>query len=67
MKIEPNEKKPSETKSSKTREVDLSSKELVNQLKRDGTLALEKIKEVPQETMERVKPFFHQNFLVGRA
>tara|TARA_B110001454_G_C12722850_1_gene435528 strand:+ start:1948 stop:2151 length:204 start_codon:yes stop_codon:yes gene_type:complete len=67
MKIEPNEKKPSEVKSTKTRGVDLSSKELVSQLRRDGNLALEKIKEVPQETIERVKPLFHQNFLVGRA
>lgn len=40
-----------------TREVKLETKELVEQLKKDSSLAIEKIKAIPQETKDELKPF----------
>lgn len=45
-----------------TREVKLETKELVEQLKKDSSLAMEKIKAIPQATKDELKPFFAPTF-----
>lgn len=54
--------KPEEPKKLGTREVNLESKEVVEQMKRENSLALEKIKEISQETREELKPYFSPTF-----
>lgn len=45
-----------------TREVNLETKDIVQQLKKDSSLAMDKIKEIPQTTKDELKPFFNPAF-----
>jgi hypothetical protein len=54
--------RPTEPKKLGTREVDLGTKEVVEQMKRENSLAMAKIKEIPQETRDELKPYFSPTF-----
>lgn len=45
-----------------TRELNLSTEEVVNSLKRDNGLAREKLEKVPKEVKEELRPFFNASF-----
>lgn len=45
-----------------TRELNLSTEEVVNSLKKDSGLAREKLERVPKEVKEELKPFFNASF-----
>lgn len=45
-----------------TRELKLSTEEVVNSLKRDSSLAKEKLDKVPKEVKEELRPFFNASF-----
>jgi len=45
-----------------TREVDLTSEQMVLDMKKENSLAREKIEKIPTETKEVLKPFFNPTF-----
>ena len=45
-----------------TRAVDMTSEELVKEMRMDTARAMEKIDEIPKETVEELRPFFHKDF-----
>lgn len=45
-----------------TRELKLSTEEVVNSLKRENSLAREKLEKVPKEVKEELRPFFNASF-----
>ena len=63
--LEKLEIKTKETEKSKnfgTREVNLTTQQLVNDLKMENSLAKEKIEKIPTQTKEELKPFFTEYF-----
>lgn len=46
----------------RTREADISVKDLLGGLKRDDGLAREKLEEIPAKTKEEMKPLFSPSF-----
>lgn len=51
-----------EPKKTGTRAVNLETKDIVRQMRAENSLAMEKIKEIPQATREELKPFFTPTF-----
>lgn len=45
-----------------TREVNLTTSELVKELKMENSLAKEKIGKIPSQTKEELKPYFAESF-----
>jgi response regulator RpfG family c-di-GMP phosphodiesterase len=50
-----------------TREVQLTTKDLVNQMKNNSQFAIEKLKELPEKVREELKPFFTTTFFKERS